>query len=180
VFRPYSWDGSVRGTFAEATTDLADPDQWGHGLHIFASSARGSEQYEWLAAELSGEALRRARFRVVSAVRYEYPLAADQLLHDVEPLLSRHRVELVLYGHTHVWNRFATTPGCTSRSPTWATRSAPTCRAVRPGWCRGRATVSGSSTPSTATPEGCSRSFPPSPPRTVRTARRCPTTPATR
>jgi hypothetical protein len=138
VFRPYSWDGSVRGTFAEATADLGDPGRWGHGQHIFASLARGSEQYEWLAAELSGEAARRARFRVVmlhhpvhsvgwtaappftdpvpvverdatgavTAVRYEYPLAADQLLHDVEPLLSRHGVELVLFGHTHVWNRF--------------------------------------------------------------------------
>jgi hypothetical protein len=143
VFRPYSWDGSVRGTFAEATADLADPGRWGHGQHIFASLARGSEQYEWLAAELAGEHARRARFRVVmlhhplhsigwtaappftdpvpvvdrdpagavTAVRYEYPLAADQLLHDVEPLLSRHGVELVLYGHTHVWNRFRNDAG---------------------------------------------------------------------
>jgi hypothetical protein len=143
VWRPSSWDGSVCGTFAEATADLADPARWGHGQHIFASLARGSEQYEWLAAELAGEPSRSARFRVVmlhhpvhgigwtaappftdpvpaverdaegavTAVRYEYPLAGDQLLHDVEPLLSRHRVHLVLSGHAHVWNRFRNRAG---------------------------------------------------------------------
>lgn len=143
VWRPMSWDGSVRGTFAEATADLADPTRWGGGQHIAASLARGSEQYEWLARELAGEATQAATYRVVmmhhpvhsigwtaappfadpvatmerdatgavTAVRYEYPIGADQLLRDVEPLLARHRVQLVLTGHTHLWNRFRSDAG---------------------------------------------------------------------
>ena len=143
VWRPMSWDGSVRGTFAEATADLANPSRWGHGQHLFASLARGSEQYDWLARELADPASRAARYRVVmmhhpvhsvgwtgvppfadpvaegerdlagavTAVRYEYPLAADQLLRDVEPLLAAHRVPLVLTGHSHLWNRFRNDAG---------------------------------------------------------------------
>jgi hypothetical protein len=142
-WHPSSWDGSERATFAEATADLPEPARWGHGQHIFAPVARGSEQYEWLAGELERPETRQARFRVVmlhhpthgvgwtaappftdpvpvaerdvagelTAVRYEYPLATDQLLHHVEPLLSRHGVELVLCGHAHVWNRFRNDAG---------------------------------------------------------------------
>ncbi len=47
----------------------------------------------------------------VARVRYEYPANADQLLGDVEPLLSRHGVQLVLNGHTHLWSRFRNAEG---------------------------------------------------------------------
>jgi hypothetical protein len=144
MWRPSTWDGSERGTFAEATANLDEPELWGHGQHIFASISEGSEQYAWLAAELAGEEAHRARFRVVmlhhpihsigwpaapafadpvplvdrdpatgavTRVRYEYPANADQLLRDVEPLLSRHGVQLVLNGHTHMWGRFRNAAG---------------------------------------------------------------------
>jgi hypothetical protein len=143
IWRPASWDGSQRGTFAEATKDLSNPGRWGHGQHPFASLAPGSEQHEWLSRELASDASRSARYRVVMlhhpvhgigwtaappytdpvpvlhrdatgaliAVRYEYPLAGDQLLHHLEPLLSAHRVQLVLSGHAHVWNRFRNAAG---------------------------------------------------------------------
>ena len=144
MWRPFTWDGSERGTFAEATANLGNPASWGYGQHIFAPICRGSEQYVWLANELKGEAAQRARFRVVmlhhpihsigwpaapafadpvqlvdrdaatgavTRVRYEYPAHADQLLRDVEPLLSRHGVQLVLNGHTHMWSRFRNAAG---------------------------------------------------------------------
>lgn len=47
----------------------------------------------------------------VTRVRYEYPLGRDYLLRDVEPLLSEHGVQLVVNGHTHIWNRFRNAAG---------------------------------------------------------------------
>ena len=40
------------------------------------------------------------------AVRYEYPLPQDHLIRDLVPLLEEAGVDLVLYGHSHLWNRF--------------------------------------------------------------------------
>jgi hypothetical protein len=65
MWRPSTWDGSERSTFTEAMADLDDQARWGYGQHIFAPLLAGSEQYAWLAEELSGPAARRARFRVV-------------------------------------------------------------------------------------------------------------------
>jgi Calcineurin-like phosphoesterase len=42
----------------------------------------------------------------LKAVRYEYPKAADQIAQDLVPLLENAGVDLVLYGHSHLWNRF--------------------------------------------------------------------------
>ena len=42
----------------------------------------------------------------ITAVRYEYPLASDHLIRDVMPLLEAAGVQLVFYGHSHLWNRF--------------------------------------------------------------------------
>lgn len=47
----------------------------------------------------------------VTAVRYDYPLAADQVLRDLEPLFSRTGVHLVHNGHAHLWNRFRNPAG---------------------------------------------------------------------
>jgi hypothetical protein len=45
------------------------------------------------------------------SIRYEYPLADDHILRDVEPLVSAAGVHLVLNGHSHVWNRFRNAAG---------------------------------------------------------------------
>lgn len=42
----------------------------------------------------------------IKAVRYEYPKEADYLIRDVMPLLEAAGVQLVFYGHSHLWNRF--------------------------------------------------------------------------
>ncbi|GAB4372005.1 MAG: metallophosphoesterase [Elainellaceae cyanobacterium] len=47
----------------------------------------------------------------IKAVRYEYPLAADYLIRDVMPLLEEAGVQLVFYGHSHLWNRFVSPSG---------------------------------------------------------------------
>ena len=47
----------------------------------------------------------------VTGVRYEYPQAQDYLIQDVVPLLEKAGVNLVLYGHSHLWNRFISPQG---------------------------------------------------------------------
>jgi hypothetical protein len=47
----------------------------------------------------------------ITAIRYEYPLDADFLIRDVQPLLEKAGVQLVYYGHSHIWNRFSSTSG---------------------------------------------------------------------
>lgn len=42
----------------------------------------------------------------VTAVRYEYPMDKDYLTRDIVPLLKEGEVDLVYYGHSHLWNRF--------------------------------------------------------------------------
>jgi hypothetical protein len=42
----------------------------------------------------------------IKAVRYEYPKENDYIIRDVVPLLEAAGVQLVFYGHSHVWNRF--------------------------------------------------------------------------
>ena len=44
-------------------------------------------------------------------VKYFYPRGANVLLSDLKPLLEAHGVELVLNGHSHLWNRFRSSAG---------------------------------------------------------------------
>ena len=47
----------------------------------------------------------------ITAVRYEYPKEQDYLSRDIVPLLEKSGVQLVLYGHSHLWNRFVSPNG---------------------------------------------------------------------
>ncbi|MGV0023907.1 metallophosphoesterase [Phormidesmis priestleyi] len=47
----------------------------------------------------------------IQSIRYEYPQAEDHLIRDVVPLLERSGVQLVFYGHSHLWNRFVNAKG---------------------------------------------------------------------
>ena len=47
----------------------------------------------------------------IKSVRYEYPLEDDYLIRDVVPLLEASGVQLVFYGHSHIWNRFVNPSG---------------------------------------------------------------------
>jgi len=42
----------------------------------------------------------------VTAVKYEYPRDRDVIAQHLSPLLESAGVDLVLYGHSHLWNRF--------------------------------------------------------------------------
>lgn len=53
----------------------------------------------------------RAEDDEIKMVRYEYPKQQDYLIRDVMPLLETAGVQLVLYGHSHLWNRFVSTSG---------------------------------------------------------------------
>lgn len=47
----------------------------------------------------------------VKAIRYEYPKKEDYIIRDVVPLLEASGVQLVFYGHSHLWNRFVSPKG---------------------------------------------------------------------
>ena len=143
IWRPYSLDPTVRGRYQERQADLAHPDQWGYGQHIFEAIDRASPQYQWLTEELASDAFRQAKYTVVmlhhpphtlgdnivpafttpvavpeyapdgrlKSRRYEYPIEDDYIARDLLPLLESAGVNLVLYGHSHLWNRFTSPSG---------------------------------------------------------------------
>lgn len=41
----------------------------------------------------------------ITSVRYDYPIDDDYFRRDIEPLLQQAGVQLVLHGHSHIWNR---------------------------------------------------------------------------
>lgn len=57
------------------------------------------------------QSIERHEDGTIKAVRYEYPQDADYLIRDVVPLLEAANVQLVFYGHSHLWNRFVSSSG---------------------------------------------------------------------
>ncbi|WGV28199.1 metallophosphoesterase [Halotia branconii] len=55
--------------------------------------------------------IERDEERKIKAVRYEYPKDKDYIICDVVPLLEAANVQLVFYGHSHLWNRFISPSG---------------------------------------------------------------------
>ncbi len=53
----------------------------------------------------------RAEDGTLQSVQYEYPKEKDYLINDLMPLLESANVQLVFYGHSHLWNRFVTPSG---------------------------------------------------------------------
>ncbi|XWK91412.1 MAG: metallophosphoesterase family protein [Phormidium sp.] len=47
----------------------------------------------------------------IKSVHYQYPKDKDYLIRDIEPLLNAAKVQLVLFGHSHLWNRFINSSG---------------------------------------------------------------------
>lgn len=47
----------------------------------------------------------------VTQILYDYPLDQDYLKKDLEPLLESAGVDMVFYGHSHLWNRFQSAGG---------------------------------------------------------------------
>ena len=47
----------------------------------------------------------------ITSVRYEYPKKEDYIIRDVIALLEKAGVQLVFYGHSHLWNRFVSSSG---------------------------------------------------------------------
>lgn len=134
---------TAKSRYQEALTDLGDPMRQGYGEFHFEEIGVGSEQYDWLAQEVSSEAFQSAPIKVVilhegpqglgdnvmpvfaqperietrdssgalTSVRYEYHPEDNVLLHDVQPLLEQAGTDLVLNGHSHLWNRFRSESG---------------------------------------------------------------------
>ncbi|MBD2202243.1 metallophosphoesterase family protein [Calothrix sp. FACHB-1219] len=143
IWRNPKLDSPYRGRYQEAATDLNHPENWGYGQFIYEPIAKGSQQYNWLAAELNSDEFKQAKYKVVmfhhpphtlgdnivpaytdpvqiierddigniQAVRYEYPKNNDYIIRDVIPLLESANVQFVLYGHSHLWNRFVSPKG---------------------------------------------------------------------
>ncbi|MEM6403614.1 MAG: metallophosphoesterase [Cyanobacteria bacterium P01_D01_bin.116] len=47
----------------------------------------------------------------ITSVKYEYPKHQDYINRDLIPLLEQAGVQLVFYGHSHLWNRFVSSSG---------------------------------------------------------------------
>ncbi|WP_107671051.1 metallophosphoesterase [Cyanothece sp. BG0011] len=47
----------------------------------------------------------------ITEIRYEYPKENDYIIRDLMPLLETAKVDLVFYGHSHLWNRFISSNG---------------------------------------------------------------------
>jgi hypothetical protein len=47
----------------------------------------------------------------ITSVRYKYPKEEDYIIRDLIPLLEEAGVQLVFYGHSHLWNRFISPSG---------------------------------------------------------------------
>jgi hypothetical protein len=47
----------------------------------------------------------------IQAVRYEYPQKDDYIIRDLLPLLESAKVQLIFFGHSHLWNRFISPGG---------------------------------------------------------------------
>jgi len=138
IWRTPSLDKSAKGKYQERQQDVNNPDEWGYGQHIFEDIFRGSPQYNWLEEELNSPQFQEAKYKVVMLhhpphslgdnvvpaytnpvqiidtdkfVRYEYPKDQDYLIRDIVPLLEAAKVQLVFYGHSHLWNRFMSSSG---------------------------------------------------------------------
>lgn len=55
--------------------------------------------------------IERDEYGNIQGVRYEYPQSADHIIRDLVPLLEAANVQLVFYGHSHLWNRFISPSG---------------------------------------------------------------------
>ncbi len=55
--------------------------------------------------------IQRNQDGTIQSVKYEYPIEQDYIIRDLIPLLETAGVQFVYYGHSHLWNRFASTSG---------------------------------------------------------------------
>jgi hypothetical protein len=143
IWRSPSLEADAMGRYKESETSLDRPQSWGYGQHIFEAIAKGSPQYQWLKQELSSEAYRTAKYKIVmfhhpphtlggnivppftnpqpretyaedgklTSRYYDYPIHDDYIIRDLIPLLESAGVQLVYYGHSHLWNRFQSSSG---------------------------------------------------------------------
>jgi len=137
MWRTYDRSPDARGKYQERQQDLDNPEKWGYGQVIFGDIVKSSPQYNWLEAELKSQEFQQAKYKIVmfhhpphslgdnivpaytepvaiadsKAIRYEYPRSADYIIRDVVPLLEEAGVQLVFYGHSHLWNRFTSNSG---------------------------------------------------------------------
>ena len=143
VWRYPKQNSETPGRYQESNQQLNEPENWGHGQHIFEPIIPGSRQYEWLKQELESEEFCQARYKIVMFHhpphslggnvtppytdpqpyeeyapdgtmvhrRYHYPKEEDQIIKYLIPLLENAGVQLVFYGHSHLWNRFVSPTG---------------------------------------------------------------------
>ncbi|AFZ25734.1 Calcineurin-like phosphoesterase [Cylindrospermum stagnale PCC 7417] len=65
TWRTPSLDVEVTGRYQEKQAGLKYPKTWGHGQFIFEPISEGSQQYNWLKAELNSPEFKQAKYKVV-------------------------------------------------------------------------------------------------------------------
>ena len=55
--------------------------------------------------------IERNQDQVIQSLKYEYPIEQDYIIRDLIPLLETAGVQLLYYGHSHLWNHFTSSSG---------------------------------------------------------------------
>ncbi|AFY67340.1 metallophosphoesterase [Geitlerinema sp. PCC 7407] len=89
IWRSPSREPTIRGRYQERTQDLENPQQWGHGQHIFEPISAGSPQYRWLQTELASPEFQQARYRVVMLHHPPHSLGENSVPPFTDPVAVR-------------------------------------------------------------------------------------------
>ncbi|MBD3883180.1 metallophosphoesterase [Phormidium tenue FACHB-886] len=65
IWRSPNLTPDTRGRYRERDEDLSDSSRWGYGQHVFEPISAGSDQYNWLKAELDRPEFRQAKYKIV-------------------------------------------------------------------------------------------------------------------
>jgi hypothetical protein len=110
IFEPIT-PGSPQYTWLQAELDSPDFLQAKYRVVMFHHPLHSLGDNIVPAYTNPVQAIDRDTSGQIKAVRYEYPIQEDYLIRDVIPLLEATGVQLVFYGHCHVWNRFVSPGG---------------------------------------------------------------------
>ncbi|MEM6449138.1 MAG: fibronectin type III domain-containing protein [Cyanobacteria bacterium P01_D01_bin.105] len=83
----------TKGRYRESNADLANPEDWGYGQHIFEPIHKGSVQYEWLAQELASDEFKNAQYKIVMLHHPPHTLGGNVVPAFTDPVKVENRTD---------------------------------------------------------------------------------------
>ena len=93
IWRSPELTPETKGRYRERAADLANPEAWGYGQHIFEPIRKGSAQYEWLAQELTSDAFKNAKYKIVMMHHPPHTLGGNVVPAFTDPVKVENRAE---------------------------------------------------------------------------------------